>query len=162
VKDRPGPKDSGSVAWEAPWRESQAVEPSDTMLSKRSVREAPGCKLNERRSSLVTRFFRWPRRSITSEGSKNRVAKSRVRRFSPAGYQRRQGANEDVETGEALEVRRRNPVEEIYTITVSGKGVGRHQGGGSDRGTDDGRAAKRARRDGSGPVGMTSVEVRQG
>ena len=29
VKVRPGSKDSGFVAWEAPWRESKTVEPSD-------------------------------------------------------------------------------------------------------------------------------------
>jgi hypothetical protein len=45
-----------------------------------------------------------------------------MRRFSPAGYQRRQGVKEDVETGEALDVRRRNLVEEALAITVSGKG----------------------------------------
>ena len=84
-----------------------------------------------------------------------------MRRFSPAGYQRRQGANEDVETGETLDVRRGKPVEEATAITVSGKGRRRHQGGGSGRGTEDGRAAKRARREGPGPVGMAFVKVRQ-
>jgi len=34
VKDRPGPRDSGLVAWEAPWRESKTAEPSDNMLGK--------------------------------------------------------------------------------------------------------------------------------
>lgn len=85
-----------------------------------------------------------------------------MRRFSPAGYQRRQGANEDVETGETLDARRRNLVEEVLAITVSGKGRRRHQGGGSGRTTVDGRAAKRARREGPGPVGMAFVNVRQG
>jgi hypothetical protein len=47
-----------------------------------------------------------------------------MRRFSPAGYQRRQGANEDVETGEALDVRRGNPVEETAVITLNGKDRG--------------------------------------
>ena len=37
---------------------------------------------------------------------------SPMRRFSPAGYQRRHGVKEDVETGEALGARRRNLVEE--------------------------------------------------
>jgi hypothetical protein len=45
-----------------------------------------------------------------------------MRRLSPAGYQRRQGVNEDVETGEALDVRRGNPVEETLAITSNGKG----------------------------------------
>jgi hypothetical protein len=85
-----------------------------------------------------------------------------MRRFSPAGYQRRHGVKEDVETGEALDVRRGKLVEEAWAITVSGKGRYRHQGGGSGRSTDDGRAAKRARREGPGPVGIAFVKVRQG
>jgi hypothetical protein len=44
VKDRPGPKDSGLVAGEAPWRESKTAEPSDNIL-ERSVRNAPGCNV---------------------------------------------------------------------------------------------------------------------
>ena len=55
-----------------------------------------------------------------------------------------------------------NPVEEAWAITVSGKGRCRHQGGGSGRSTDEGRAAKRARREGPGPVGIALVKVRQG
>jgi hypothetical protein len=47
-----------------------------------------------------------------------------MRRFSPAGYQRRHGATEDVETGEALDVRRGKPVEETAAITVRGKASG--------------------------------------
>ena len=85
-----------------------------------------------------------------------------MRRFSPAGYQRRQGATEDVETGETLDARRGKPVEETLAITLNGKGWGRHQGGGSGRSTCDGRAAKRARREGPGPVSNPSVKVRQG
>jgi hypothetical protein len=45
---------------------------------------------------------------------------------------------------------------------VRGKGQCRHQGGGSGRTTEDGRAAKRARREGPGPVGTAFVNVRQG
>ena len=85
-----------------------------------------------------------------------------MRRLSPAGYQRRQGANEDVETGEALDVRRGKLAEEPLTITVSGKCGRRHQGGGSGRSTVEGRAAKRARREGPGPVSTLLVNVRQG
>jgi hypothetical protein len=84
-----------------------------------------------------------------------------MRRFSPAGYQRRHGAIEDVETGEALDVRRGKPVEEAPAITLNGKRGCRHQGGGSGRMTDDGRAAKRARREGPGPVGIAFANVRQ-
>jgi len=46
---------------------------------------------------------------------------SPMRRLSPAGYQRRHGGKENVSTGEALGVRRRNPVEKATAITVSGK-----------------------------------------
>ncbi len=84
-----------------------------------------------------------------------------MRRFSPAGYQRRQGANEDVETGEVLDARRANPVEETSVITLNGKDRGRHQGGGSGRSTCDGRAVKRAQRKGPGPVSIAFVKVRQ-
>ena len=87
---------------------------------------------------------------------------SPARQLSPAGYQRRHGVKDDVETGEALGARRRNPVEEAFPITVSGKWKRRHQGGGSGRSTVDGRAAKRARREGPGPVSIPSVKARQG
>jgi len=87
---------------------------------------------------------------------------SLTRRSSPAGYQRWHGVKDYVSTGEALGTRRRKPVEEASPITVSGKWAGRRQGGGSDRTTVDRRAAKRARREGSGPVGSPLLEVRQG
>ena len=44
VKVRPEPKDSGSEAREAPWRESKTAEPSDNIL-ERSMREASGCNV---------------------------------------------------------------------------------------------------------------------
>ncbi len=84
------------------------------------------------------------------------------RRISPAGYQRRHGAKGKTSTGEALGTRRRKPVEEACPITSNGKWMGRRQGGGSDRSTEDRRAAKRAGREGSGPGGSVSVRVRQG
>jgi len=34
VEDQPRPRDSGLVAWEAPWRESKTAEPSDNLLRK--------------------------------------------------------------------------------------------------------------------------------
>jgi hypothetical protein len=34
VEVRPRLKDSGLVAWEAPWRESKTVEPSDNLFRK--------------------------------------------------------------------------------------------------------------------------------
>jgi hypothetical protein len=66
-----------------------------------------------------------------------------------------------VATGEALDVRRRNLAEEVLAITVSGKRRHRRQGGGSGRITVDGRAAKRARREGPGPVSIPFNKVRQ-
>ena len=88
-------------------------------------------------------------------------ATSPMRQRPPAGYQRkRQGVTEDVETGETLDVRRVTLVEEISAITLNGKCRGRRQGGGSGRSTRDGRAAKRARREGPGPVSNPFVAVR--
>jgi len=83
---------------------------------------------------------------------------SSTRRSSPAGYQRRHGVKDQVSTGEALGARRRNPVEEAFPITVSGKWRRRHQGGGSGRSTADRRAAKRARREGPGPMSISVVQ----
>jgi hypothetical protein len=77
---------------------------------------------------------------------------SPMRQFSPAGYQRRHDVKDDVETGEALGAWRRKLAKEMTTITVSGKCGHRHQGDGSGRNTVDGRAAKRVRREGPGPV----------
>src|ERR1019366_5071995 len=87
---------------------------------------------------------------------------SPTRQLSPAGYQRRHGEKEDVSTGEALGARRRKLAEEVSAITVSGKCWHRNQGDGSGRSTVDGRAAKRARREGPGPVSTPLVNVRQG
>jgi hypothetical protein len=67
-----------------------------------------------------------------------------------------------VETGEALDARRRKLAEEMSAITAIGKCRHRHQGGGSGRSTVDGRAAKRVRREGPGPVSTPSVKVRRG
>jgi hypothetical protein len=67
-----------------------------------------------------------------------------------------------VETGEALGARRRNLVEEMPAITVSGKCRHRHQGDGSGRSTVDGRAAKRARREGPGPVSIPLAQSEAG
>ena len=54
VKVRPRSKDSGLVAWEAPWREIKTVKPSDNILERR-LRNVPGRSVSERRCSLVTR-----------------------------------------------------------------------------------------------------------
>jgi hypothetical protein len=87
---------------------------------------------------------------------------SPMRQLSPAGYQRRHGVKDDVETGETLGVRRRKLAGEMPAITSNGKCWHRHQGDGSGRSTEDGSAAKRARREGPGPVSIPSVKVKQG
>jgi hypothetical protein len=91
-----------------------------------------------------------------------RAEMSPRRTFSPAGYQRRHGGKDDVETGEALDARRGKIAEERSAITASGKCGPRHQGGGSGRSTVEGRAAKRARREGPGPVNTPFGKARQG
>ena len=87
---------------------------------------------------------------------------SPIRQTSPAGYQRRHGAKEDVSTGETLRARRERLAGEATPITVSGKWSGRHEGDGSGCSTVDGRAAKHDRREGPGPVSNPFVKVRQG
>ena len=161
VKDRPGPKDSGLVAGEAPWRESKTAEPSDNRLGKEYAQRT---RLQRAVNADVASLHETPvAETVDNVRKQQELAEtSPIRQPSPAGYQRRHGVKDDVETGEALGARRRNLVEEMPAITVSGKCSHRHQGGGSGRSTDDGRAAKRARREGPGPVSIPSVKARQG
>jgi hypothetical protein len=156
VKVRPRLTDSSLVAWEAPWRESKTVKPSDKVhRGCTATHQVVTC--SERRSSLVTRT---PVAETVDHGRKQQgpTEMSLLRRSSPAGYQRRQDAKDNRSTGEALGTRRRKPVEEPTPITVSGKGGGRYQGGGSGRSTAERRATQHARREGPGPVGMTYVQ----
>jgi Transposase DDE domain len=161
VKDRPRSKDSGLVAGEASWRESKTAEPSDNMLGKECAQRT---RLQRRVNADVASLHETPVAETVDNARRQQelTETSPKRQFSPAGYQRRHGVKEDVETGEALGARRRNIVEEMAAITASGKCWHRHQGGGSGRSTDDGRAAKRARREGPGPVSNPSGKVRQG
>ena len=161
VRDRPGPRDSGLVAWEAPWRESKTVEPSDNMLRKERAQRT---RLQRAVNVDVASLHEFPVAETVDNARKQQelAETSPMRQLSPAGYQRRHGVKDDVETGEALGARRRNLVEEMPAITVSGKCRHRHQGGGSGRSTADGRAAKRARREGPGPVSIPTVKERQG
>jgi hypothetical protein len=161
VKDRPGPKDSGLVAREAPWRESKTAEPSGNMLRKECAQRT---RLQRTVNADVASLHESPVAETVDNARKQQglAETSPMRQLSPAGYQRRHGVKEDVETGEALGARRRNLVEEMPAITASGKCGHRHQGGGSGRSTADGRAAKRARREGPGPVSIPSVKERQG
>jgi hypothetical protein len=153
VQVRPRPTDASLVAWEVPWRESKTVKPSDHVLD-RSAATYQVVTCSERRGSLVTRF---PVAETVDNVRRQQgpCGMRPIRRSSPAGYQRRHGTKDDVSTGEALGARRRKPVEEVCPITLNGKWMGRHQGGGSGRSTDDRRAAKRAGREGPGPVGIS-------
>ena len=161
VRDRPRLRDSGLVAGEAPWRESKTAEPSDNMLGKECGQRT---RLQRAVNADVASLHESPVAETVYNARKQQelTETSPMRRFSPAGYQRRHGVKDDVETGEALGARRRNLVEEMPAITASGKCRHRHQGGGSGRTTVDGRAAKRARREGPGPVSIPSVKARQG
>jgi len=147
MKVRPRIKDSDLVAGEAPWRETKMVKPSDNILIMKDERNSrPQRTVNADVASLhaspvaetvdnARRQQELPEKSLTQE-------------FSPAGYQRWHGVKVYVETGEALGIRRRNPVEEANPITLNGKWMSRYQGGGLGRSTDDRCAAKRARRKG--------------
>ena len=130
VKDRPGPKDSGLVAREAPWRESKTAEPSDNMLRKECAQRT---RLQRAVNVDVASLHESPVAETVYNARKQQglAETSPIRQLSPAGYQRRHGVKDDVETGEALGARRRNLVEEMPAITVSGKCWHRHQGGGS-------------------------------
>jgi hypothetical protein len=158
VRDRPRLKDSGFVAGEAPWRETKTAEPSDNMLGKECAQRT---RLQRAVNADVASLHESPVAETVDNARKQQglAETSPMRQLSPAGYQRRHGVKDDVETGEALGTRRRNLVEEMAAITVSGKCGHRCQGGGSGRTTVDGRAAKRARREGPGPA---SNSVRQG
>jgi hypothetical protein len=158
VRDRPRRTDSSLVAGEAPWRESKTAEPSDKHTRKECAQRT---RLQRAVNADVASLHEFPVAETVDNARKQQELSetSPKRQLSPAGYQRRHGVKDDVETGEALGARRRNLVEEMPAITASGKCWYRHQGGGSGRSTVDGRAAKRARREGPGPV---SNSVRQG
>jgi hypothetical protein len=153
VKDRPRPKDSGLVAGEAPWRESKTAEPSDNMLGKEYAQRT---RLQRAVNADVASLHETPVAETVDNARKQQelAETSPIRQPSPAGYQRRHGVKDDVETGEALGARRRNLVEEMPAITVSGKRRHRHQGDGSGRSTAKGRALKHVRREGPGPVSI--------
>jgi Domain of unknown function (DUF4372)/Transposase DDE domain len=161
VKDRPRSKDSDLVAGEASWRESKTTEPSDNILGKECAQRT---RLQRTVNADVASLHESPVAETVDNARKQQglAETSPKRQPSPAGYQRRHGVKDDVETGETLGARRRNLVEEMPAITVSGKCGHRRQGDGSGRSTDDGRAAKRAWREGPGPVSIPLTKVRQG
>jgi hypothetical protein len=141
VKVRPRPIDSGLVAWEAPWRESKTVKPSDNMNRKEHAQHT---RLQRAVNAEVASLHATPVAETVDNARRQQgpCERSLRRRSSPAGYQRWHGVKEYVSTGEALGTRRRNLAEEAHPITASGKWVGRCQGGGSGRSTEDGRGSK--------------------
>ncbi|MGA8620367.1 MAG: IS4 family transposase [Candidatus Sulfotelmatobacter sp.] len=161
VQVRPRLTDSSLVAWEASWSESETMKPSDNMLRKEYAQLT---RLQRTVNADVASSHANPEAETVYNVRKQQepIETSPMRRLSPAGYQRRHGEKENVETGEAPGVRRRNLVEEATAITASGKCRRRRQGGGSGRSTVDGRAAKRVRRKGPGPVSTPLDKVRQG
>ncbi len=158
VRDRPRSIDSDLVAGEAPRRESKTAKPSDKHTRKECEQRT---RLQRTVNADVASLHEFPVAETVDNARKQQELSetSLKRQLSPAGYQRRHGVKDDVETGETLGARRRNLVEEMSAITVSGKCWHRHQGDGSGRSTVDRRAAKRASREGPGPV---SNSVRQG
>jgi len=147
VKARPRIEDSNLVAWEAPWRETKTVKPSDKVFRKENEQHSrPQRTVNVDVASLHAN----PVAETVDNARRQQelTEKSLTRQFSPAGYQRWHGMKGDVETGEALDIRRRNLVEEANPITLNGKWMSRYQGGGLGCSTVDQRAAKRAGREG--------------
>jgi len=120
VRDRPRSKDSDLVAGEAPWRESKTAEPSDNMLRKECAQRT---RLQPAVNADVASLHESPVAETVDNARKQQglAETSPTRQSSPAGYQRRHGVKDDVETGETLGARRRNLVEEMPAITVSGK-----------------------------------------
>ena len=161
VKVRPRRTGSSLVAWEASWSESETMGPSDNMLRKEYAQLT---RLQRAVNVDVASLHANPEAETVDNVRKQQepIEMSPMRRLSPAGYQRRHGEKENVATGEALGARRRNLVEEATAITASGKCRRRRQGGGSGCTTVDGRAAKRVRREGPGPVSIPLDKVRQG
>ena len=137
------------------------MKPSDSMLGKEYMRytrlqrtvNADVASLNGTPVAETVDYARRQQESLET---------SLTRRLSPAGYQRRHGVKDDVDTGEALDTRRRNLAEEASAITASGKCERRCQGDGSGCSTADGCAAKRTRREGPGPASDSFVKVRHG
>jgi hypothetical protein len=108
------------------------MKPSDNMLRKEYAQLT---RLQRAVNADVASLHANPEAETVYNERKQQepIETSPMRRLSPAGYQRRHGEKENVATGEALGVRRRNLVEEATAITASGKCRRRRQGGGSGR-----------------------------
>jgi hypothetical protein len=161
VRVRPRLRDSSLVAREALRSESETMKPSDNILRREYAQLT---RLQRTVNADVASLHANPVAETVDNARKQQelAEMSPIRQLSPAGYQRRHGEREDVSTGETLGARRRNLAEEVSAITVRVKCRHRHQGDGSGRITVDGRAAKRVRREGPGPVSISLVKVRQG
>jgi hypothetical protein len=161
VKVRPRLKDSNLVAWEAPWRETKTVEPSDTIFNKENMQHSrPQRTVNVDVASLHANPV-----AETVDNARRQQGLTEMglmRQLSPAGYQRWHGVKGYVETGEALDTRRRNLAEEANPITLNGKWMSRCQGGGLGRSTVDRRAAKRAGREGPRPMSISFAQSEAG
>jgi hypothetical protein len=163
VKVRPRIEDPILVAWEAPWRETKTVKPSDNIFFKENMRHSkPQRTVNVEVASLHANPVAETVDNVRRQ--QGLTERGLIRQFSPAGYQRWHVVKGYVETGEALDTRRRNIVEEVNPITLNGKWMSRYQGGGLGGSTDDRRAAKRAGRKGprlmSIPFVQSEAEVR--
>lgn len=161
VKVRPGTKGSILVAWEAPWRESKMVKPSDRLFRKEMMQ---GFRPQRTVNADVASLHATPVAETVDNARRQQesLETSPIRRFSPAGYQRWHVAKDYVSTGEALGVRRRNLVEETAPITSNGKWARRRQGDGLGCSTVDRCAAKHTSRKGPRLVVVPFVDREAG
>mgnify|MGYP000658914370 CR=1 FL=1 len=163
VKVRPRLKDSSLVAWEMPLRETKTVKLSDKVFNMENEQHY---RLQRAVNAEVASLHVSPVAETVDNARRQQglTEKGLIRQFSPAGYQRWHVVKDYVETGEALDTRRRKIVEEAYPITLIGKWMCRYQGGGLGCSTVDRRAAKRARRKGprlmSTPLNQSEAGVR--
>jgi hypothetical protein len=109
VRVRPRLIDLSLVAWEASWSESEMMKPSDNILRKEYAQlNRLQCAENVDVASLHENPEAETVDNVRTQ--QEPIETSPIRRFSPAGYQRRHSDKENVETGEALGARRRNLV----------------------------------------------------
>ena len=130
VKVRPGLKESGSEAREAPWRESKTAEPSDNILEKECARSI---RLQRTVNADVASLHDQPVAETVDDARRQQGPTKGVRSGGP----HRRGISGDMMRTTACQLERpstpggRNPAEEVVPITVSGKWKRRRQGVGS-------------------------------
>jgi hypothetical protein len=88
VEVRPRLKDSGLVAWEAPWRESKTAEPSDNVLE---IEYWQSTRLQRAVNVEVASLHAIPVAETVYNMRRQQgpLETSPIRQPSPAGYQRR-------------------------------------------------------------------------